>query len=710
MFFTYLRRELRRRMRQAIVIALGLALGVGLVITVAAASAGVQNSQAAVLHSLYGVGTDVTVTRAPARGSNPATVFGFRQDIQAVRRGQIAAGTKISINNLANSQYGTLSTGSVATVARQHDVTSAAGGLTLTDVTVTGTVPSISAGGGSYSSSFTTGSFTVEGVDPAHPALGSLSSAKLTSGAALTAADATADDALVDSGYAAQNKLATGSTVAVGGTNFKVIGIVSVPQGSSPPDIYIPLAKAQAIGKTGSSSLKNEVNTIYVSAASAGDIPAVQNEIAAVLPHATITDASDLAHQVTGSLTSTASLANDLGRWLSVLVLVAAFAMASLLTTAAVARRVREFGTLKALGWPTRRIIGQVMGESITIGILGGVAGAGLGYAWRGPDRRAGAQAVRDRRAGQHRGGRRSRGAAQRQRRAEGAEQHQPHGLSHPDRSCRGQRDPARRAAGHRRRAGGRLVRRLAGGPAAPGGGAGPSGMRDAMYRLTGVVKNYTKGHTAIAALRGVDLIIGDGEWLAIQGPTGHGKSTLLQIIGGLDRPTSGTVEFGGADLGRLREAKVTRVRAKSIGFIFQTFNLIPTLSARENVETALVPLRIGAAERKARSEQALAAVGLGDRLRHLPSELSGGQQQRVAVARALVKQPAVLLADEPTGNLDEDTRDEIIGLLQRLWQERGLTMVLVTHDSAVAARAQRVGLMRNGLLTVAQPANQPPG
>jgi putative ABC transport system ATP-binding protein len=133
-------------------------------------------------------------------------------------------------------------------------------------------------------------------------------------------------------------------------------------------------------------------------------------------------------------------------------------------------------------------------------------------------------------------------------------------------------------------------------------------------------------------------------------------------------------------------------------------------LSARENVETALVPLRIGAAERKARSEQALAAVGLGDRLRHLPSELSGGQQQRVAVARALVKEPAVLLADEPTGNLDEDTRDEIIGLLERLWRERGLTMVLVTHDSTVAARAQRVGLMRDGLLTVAQPANQPPG
>ncbi|HTW01165.1 MAG TPA: ABC transporter ATP-binding protein [Streptosporangiaceae bacterium] len=221
------------------------------------------------------------------------------------------------------------------------------------------------------------------------------------------------------------------------------------------------------------------------------------------------------------------------------------------------------------------------------------------------------------------------------------------------------------------------------------------------MYQLTNVIKKYRKGGATVAALQGVDLVIDDGEWLAIQGPTGHGKSTLLQIIGGLDRPTSGTVEFDGASLTGMRERRVTKVRARSIGFIFQTFNLIPTLSAAENVEAALVPLHVGAAARKARAQQALAAVGLGDRLRHLPSELSGGQQQRVAIARALVKDPKVLLADEPTGNLDEDTRDEIIGLLQRLWRSRGLTMVLVTHDSSVASRAQRLGLMRNGLLSV---------
>jgi putative ABC transport system ATP-binding protein len=223
------------------------------------------------------------------------------------------------------------------------------------------------------------------------------------------------------------------------------------------------------------------------------------------------------------------------------------------------------------------------------------------------------------------------------------------------------------------------------------------------MYKLTGVTKDYQKGRGTVHALQGVDLEISDGEWLAIQGPTGHGKSTLLQMLGGLDRPTSGSVEFDGADLAQLRESQVTKVRAESIGFIFQTFNLIPTLSAQENVEVALVPEKVGATERRRRAQAALEELGLGDRLRHLPAELSGGQQQRVAIARALVKQPKVLLADEPTGNLDEGTRDEIIALLERLWKERGLTMVLVTHDSTVARRAQRVGIMQNGKLSIRQ-------
>ncbi len=221
------------------------------------------------------------------------------------------------------------------------------------------------------------------------------------------------------------------------------------------------------------------------------------------------------------------------------------------------------------------------------------------------------------------------------------------------------------------------------------------------MYKLIGVTKHYQKGRGTVAALQGVDLVIEDGEWLAIQGPTGHGKTTLLQLLGGLDRATAGTVEFDGTDLGALREGQVTKLRAQSIGFIFQTFNLVPTLSAAENVEAALVPLATGTARRREMAARALDSVGLGDRLRHLPTELSGGQQQRVAIARALVKDPKVLLADEPTGNLDEDTRDEIIGLLENLWRERGLTLVLVTHDSSIAARAQRVGLMKNGRMSI---------
>ena len=223
------------------------------------------------------------------------------------------------------------------------------------------------------------------------------------------------------------------------------------------------------------------------------------------------------------------------------------------------------------------------------------------------------------------------------------------------------------------------------------------------MYKLTNVTKDYAKGRDTVHALRGVNVEIGDGEWLAVQGPTGHGKSTLLQILGGLDRPTSGSVDLDGRDLARLRETEMTKVRAHSIGFVFQTFNLIPTLSAQENVETALVPLGVSGASRRARAAEALNSLGLGDRLRHLPTELSGGQQQRVAIARALVKEPKVLLADEPTGNLDEDTRDEIIGLLEKLWQDNGLTMVIVTHDSSIARRAQKVGTMRNGKLTVKQ-------
>lgn len=226
------------------------------------------------------------------------------------------------------------------------------------------------------------------------------------------------------------------------------------------------------------------------------------------------------------------------------------------------------------------------------------------------------------------------------------------------------------------------------------------------MYTLTEVSKIYRKGSQAIAALKDVSLSIDDGEWVAVQGRTGSGKTTLLQVLGCLDQPTAGIVQMAGRDLARLPEDQLTDVRAVSIGFVFQTFNLIATLTAAENVETALVPRGMAAAERRSRAMEALADVGLGDRAQHLPSELSGGQQQRVGIARALVKRPKVLLADEPTGNLDVDTRDEILALLENAWRGRGLTVVLVTHDSFVAARAGRIVTMRDGQLVPGKDAD----
>ena len=221
------------------------------------------------------------------------------------------------------------------------------------------------------------------------------------------------------------------------------------------------------------------------------------------------------------------------------------------------------------------------------------------------------------------------------------------------------------------------------------------------MYELRNVAKTHRKGRATITALQDVNLSIADGEFLSIQGPTGQGKTTLLQLLGALDRPTSGSVLFDGLDLGRMREGQLTDVRSRSFGFVFQGFNLIPTLTAQENVETALVPLGVPGPERRGRARGALASVGLAERASHVPAELSGGEQQRVAIARALVRDPRVILADEPTGNLDEDTRDEIIGLLETLWAERGQTLVLVTHDSGIARRAPRTAWIHEGRLSI---------
>jgi putative ABC transport system ATP-binding protein len=221
------------------------------------------------------------------------------------------------------------------------------------------------------------------------------------------------------------------------------------------------------------------------------------------------------------------------------------------------------------------------------------------------------------------------------------------------------------------------------------------------MYEISGLTKTYKRGKDTVEALRGVDVVIPDGDLLAIQGPTGHGKSTLLQLIGGLDRPTAGSLLFNGRDLAAMNEMHLTKLRAEHFGYIFQSFNLIPTLTAQENVETALVPQKLSATVRRERAARALADVGLEERRGHLPGELSGGQQQRVAIARALVKEPEVIMADEPTGNLDEETRDDIFGLLQSLWKDRGLTVVMVTHDSAIAKRVPHLARIKNGKLSV---------
>ncbi len=376
-YFRYLRRELRQRMRQTAVAALGLAVGVGLVITVAAAASGVSAAQGTVVHALYGVGTDLAVTRAPAAPKAGQTPPGM---IMVGPGGSVSGGYRSgrTVENLQNPDLGTLPYASVAQVARLRGVMAAAGGLTVNDFKISMPSGGLSGpGSGSISSPQT---FSLSGVDTGHTGLGPLSAGKITSGRGLGAADASSDVAVVDSGYAIAQNMHLGSVITIVGQRFTVVGIVDQPQGSNPPQVYIPLARAQALYSSSEHAAADLINTIYVATPSAADIPAVQDQIRKVLPAATVSSSSGLAGQVTGSLASTAKLADDLGRWLAAMALIAAFAVASLLSLAAIARRAREFGTLKAMGWRSRRIMGQVLGESLAIGVLGGAAGIALGY------------------------------------------------------------------------------------------------------------------------------------------------------------------------------------------------------------------------------------------------------------------------------------------------------------------------------------------
>lgn len=220
------------------------------------------------------------------------------------------------------------------------------------------------------------------------------------------------------------------------------------------------------------------------------------------------------------------------------------------------------------------------------------------------------------------------------------------------------------------------------------------------LYSIKDLSKSYSQSNKKVTALRNVTLEINRGDFISIQGPTGGGKSTLLQMLGGLEKPTSGVITLEDDNLEKLSEAKLTDVRARKVGFVFQNYNLIPTLTALENVQTALVPHGIKKVESERRAKAALESVALSDRANHFPSELSGGQQQRVAIARALVKNPEVILADEPTGNLDEETKDQIIDLLVNLNRDSGITIMLVTHDSEVAKRANKNLHISNGVVT----------
>jgi putative ABC transport system permease protein len=390
MFFTYIFRELRRRHRQALLTALGLAVGVGLVVAVTAYAGGVSQAQKTVLRSLYGVGTDITVTQTQRLDQSQSGP----QQVDMDPGSQSQQGKKFS-RDMVRSAPGqqSIKAARVTQVEALDGVADAVGSLTLTSMHVAGQFAQATAqsgaqpaaSGGSTSSAqpqasasqapMNISSFTLTGVDVSDTAIGPLASTELVSGRAFTTSETKAHMALLDKAYAKQSDKAVGDTIKISGKKYTVMGLVTSAAGSSSTsNVYIPLALAQTI-----SDNAGKVNQIYVSAEDSTKIAAVKAEITSVLPKATVTTAQDLAGQVSGSLKSASQLASSLGKWLAVAALVAAFAVASLLTVSAVSRRVREFGTLKALGWKSRRVVGQVLGESVVQGLVGGALGAVIG-------------------------------------------------------------------------------------------------------------------------------------------------------------------------------------------------------------------------------------------------------------------------------------------------------------------------------------------
>ncbi len=408
MFGTYLRRELLNRRKQTLIIAIGMALAIALVIIVNAVSAGVKDAQASVLQSVYGVGTDITVSQ-PATAQHATTQQaqggGPRFDFGADAGTDTGAGRQVDTSRLEPTRGATVMAASALTTAKKvENVQAAAAVLSLTNTSFSGTLPNFQqlreqrqggggqAGGsqaettpaptggadGAGGSSFSVDSFSVMGLDPAGKSVGPLSSVTLSSGRTFTASDTGADVVVLDAAYAKSSSKAVGDTVTIGGADFTVIGVVSATGADSTTaaNAYIPLDVAQTL-----SGQASKISSVYITAASSSDIDQIKTDLNKALPGATVSTQADLASSVSGSLGSAGQLIANLGTWLSVIVLAAAFLIAILFTISGVTRRTREFGTLKAIGWSNRRITGQVAGESIVQGLIGGVIGVVVGLA-----------------------------------------------------------------------------------------------------------------------------------------------------------------------------------------------------------------------------------------------------------------------------------------------------------------------------------------
>lgn len=397
MFFTYLRRELRRRRKAALVVASGLALGIALVIVVSSVSSGMEKAQATVLESLYGLGTDMTVTKAAAApGENGGQRPRFEFEAQDDDSDEEQSSDLVRVQG-----FQTLASSTVTEVGEQEGVAEAVGGLSLQVVKVDGQFrrgqfqqdegtggeqqggPGAGRNGGTGQpqgrvegggAEFDVDNYSVYGTDVTEPALGPLTSSKITSGRTFKTSETNAEVVVADASYAKEKELKVGSSVTINSVKYQVIGIATPDSGDAAANLYMPLKQAQTL-----SDSKDKVTTIYVKASDSQRIDSVKAAIQKNISGTTVTTSADLADTVSGSLSTASDLAANVGKWLSVAVLVAAFLVAGLLTSSAVSRRVREFGTLKALGWKSGRVTRQVVGEAVVNGLVGGALGIALG-------------------------------------------------------------------------------------------------------------------------------------------------------------------------------------------------------------------------------------------------------------------------------------------------------------------------------------------